>query len=183
MNCNASNDYIMKYFDGEINDIENEQLKQHLKFCKKCNEDFKALNEIIGCIEEDILVEPPADFEANIINRVCALEASKKTLTNRIVIALYIVAAIALIGITSMFVNSIQNIDAIYVLKEIGEFLGFASSIAFILLDIANLILRLFDEMIRAFVKQFGLYCVFISGFVMFIVTQNMSKQNGENVR
>lgn len=70
MNCNQSQDTMMKFFDKDINDIEEAQLKNHLKTCKICSEEFKSLKEIFLDIEQIPEIEPPEDFELQVMNRI-----------------------------------------------------------------------------------------------------------------
>lgn len=70
MKCNESRDYMMKFFDKNINDIEEAQFKQHIKSCTKCSEEFSALREIFSEIEQDSAIEPPEDFELQVMSRI-----------------------------------------------------------------------------------------------------------------
>lgn len=70
MICNDSQNYMMKFFDREINDIEEAQLKQHLKTCSKCSKEFFSLKEIFSEIEKVQEIEPPEDFERQVMTRI-----------------------------------------------------------------------------------------------------------------
>lgn len=70
MKCNEAQSYMMKFFDKNINDIEEAQLKQHFKSCKKCADEFLCLKEIFSEIEKDSEIEPPEDFELQVMNRL-----------------------------------------------------------------------------------------------------------------
>lgn len=71
MKCNEAQNHMMKFFDKEINDIEEAQLKQHLKSCKTCCAEFSNLERIFAEIEqEDLVIEPPEDFEIQVMNRI-----------------------------------------------------------------------------------------------------------------
>jgi predicted anti-sigma-YlaC factor YlaD len=70
MNCDQSQHYMMKYFDKNINAIEEAQLKQHLKECSKCSEEFSNLELIFTEIEQESEIEPPEDFELQVMNRI-----------------------------------------------------------------------------------------------------------------
>lgn len=70
MKCVESQDYMMKYFDRELNDIEEAQLKQHLKYCSDCQKDFLSYKEIFTFVEEEPGIEPPEDFELQVMNRI-----------------------------------------------------------------------------------------------------------------
>ncbi len=71
MNCNESQNYIMRYFDKDLNDIEQAKLKQHLKNCEKCSEEFTNMQQIFTEIEQDTeFLEPPEDFELQVLSRI-----------------------------------------------------------------------------------------------------------------
>lgn len=70
MNCNESQNYMMKYFDRDLNDIEEAQLKQHIKSCRICSEEFSNLKQIFTEIEQDPEIEPPEDFELQVMDRI-----------------------------------------------------------------------------------------------------------------
>lgn len=70
MKCVDSKNYIMKFFDRELNDIEEAQLKQHLKTCKDCSEEFNSLKEIFDIVELEPEIEPPEDFEIQVMSRI-----------------------------------------------------------------------------------------------------------------
>lgn len=85
MKCVDSHNFIMKFFDKELNDIEEAQLKQHLKNCKNCSEEFNSLKEIFDIVEQDSGIEPPEDFELQVMSRI-ANEAKiyKKPIDNNL---------------------------------------------------------------------------------------------------
>jgi len=70
MKCNDSQNYMMKFFDRELNDIEEAQLKQHLKICTNCSKEFVSLKEIFADIEQDSEIEPPENFERQVMSRI-----------------------------------------------------------------------------------------------------------------
>jgi predicted anti-sigma-YlaC factor YlaD len=70
MKCNEAQDYMMKFFDKNINDIEEAQLRQHMKNCTQCSEEFSSLKEIFSEIEQDSSIEPPKDFELQVMSRI-----------------------------------------------------------------------------------------------------------------
>ncbi len=70
MKCNEAQDYIMKYFDKNINDIEETKLRQHMKNCTPCSKEFESMKEIFLEIEQDPAIDPPDDFELQVMNRL-----------------------------------------------------------------------------------------------------------------
>ncbi|MHB8064187.1 MAG: anti-sigma factor family protein [Ruminiclostridium sp.] len=70
MKCNDSQNHMMKFFDRELNDIEEAQLKLHLRICTNCSKEFVSLKEIFADIEQDSEIEPPEDFERQVMSRI-----------------------------------------------------------------------------------------------------------------
>lgn len=83
MQCKQINYLMMKYFDGNISELELEQLMRHLQICKGCDEEFNLLREALFEIEELPDLEPPAELTANIMAAVYSqkhLQISKRQL-------------------------------------------------------------------------------------------------------
>ena len=72
MTCNNAQTLMMKYFDKNINDIEEAQLKQHIKTCNNCTQEFTSLKDIFDLVEADTCeqIAPPADFEVRVMDRL-----------------------------------------------------------------------------------------------------------------
>jgi predicted anti-sigma-YlaC factor YlaD len=70
MKCNDSQSLMMKFFDRDLNDIEEAQLKQHLKICTNCSQEYVSLKEIFSDVEQDSEIEPPEDFERQVMSRI-----------------------------------------------------------------------------------------------------------------
>ena len=72
MTCNNAQTLMMKYFDKNINDIEEAQLKQHIKTCNNCTQEFTSLKDIFDLVEADTCekILPPADFEVQVMSRL-----------------------------------------------------------------------------------------------------------------
>ncbi|MDP4092480.1 MAG: zf-HC2 domain-containing protein [Bacillota bacterium] len=104
MNCIMSEEYIMKYFDGNINDIEQAQLKQHIKTCKSCHESFNSMSEIFGLIREEADIEPPVNFEASVMQKLRTFEENRKIRRERILFAIYALVTVALGILTFVFI-------------------------------------------------------------------------------
>lgn len=109
MTCRDSGDFMMRYFDGETNDIETAQLKQHLKTCKKCSEEYENLKEVFSFLETDIEIEPPQDFEASVMSRINVLELERKMKTERALFILYGAATAVLAALSIFFIIEIKD--------------------------------------------------------------------------
>jgi hypothetical protein len=74
MNCKMAGEQILKFFDKDCSDIEAAKLRQHLKCCARCNDEFTGLSKVIKQLEETGEVEPPDDFEAGVMKKIASLE-------------------------------------------------------------------------------------------------------------
>lgn len=77
MNCDAYRDLMMMHFDGNINDVDFARLKQHMNACASCKSEFMQLESILNSLEEGEIVEPPSDFESQVMTRIKTLEQNK----------------------------------------------------------------------------------------------------------
>ncbi|HHW48711.1 MAG TPA: hypothetical protein GXX14_08870 [Clostridiaceae bacterium] len=110
MNCEQSQELMMKYFDGNLNDIESRQFKQHLVVCGKCNEDFKKLDSILNSLENAAIAEPPQDFEANVMEKVRAFEMEEKKKTGNMLMLLYNLTAVISVALMVAFFAGTRGI-------------------------------------------------------------------------
>jgi predicted anti-sigma-YlaC factor YlaD len=70
MQCKQIDELMMKYLDGNISELELEQLYRHNQKCAACAEEFEILKDAIFEIEELPDIEPPAGLTANIMAAV-----------------------------------------------------------------------------------------------------------------
>ncbi|OGO77275.1 MAG: hypothetical protein A2Y23_02535 [Clostridiales bacterium GWB2_37_7] len=70
MECKQINNLTMKYFDGNISEIELEQLMHHNQKCPSCAEEFEVLKDAIFGIETLPEIDPPLELTANIMAAV-----------------------------------------------------------------------------------------------------------------
>jgi predicted anti-sigma-YlaC factor YlaD len=141
MNCEISNDLIMKYFDGDINDIESAQLKQHLKTCGPCSTDFKNMSDIFGVLERGNPIEPPQNFEAQVMSKINAYEVEKRKRTDRSLGFLYTAACMMLLLLSVLLMIDINGIDVYRVAGRAGEAF---SSLASLTLAVQSTVYALF---------------------------------------
>jgi len=78
MSCDIYRNLMMKYFDDDINDVESAQLRQHTKICKSCREEFEQLKDILESFKSDSLIEPPPDFQEQVMAKINSLEDKRK---------------------------------------------------------------------------------------------------------
>lgn len=70
MQCKQIKNHTMKYFDGNISELEMEQLMRHIQKCTVCAEEFEVLREALFEIEDLPDIDPPADLTVNIMTEV-----------------------------------------------------------------------------------------------------------------
>lgn len=109
MSCEQTNEYIMKYLDGTLNDIENAQLKQHTKTCMNCRQQFNDLCMIFDALEDAEPIEPPMDFEAQVMKRIASQKAAEKERNANIAAFLYNIALSLSIVLLTAFVINLNN--------------------------------------------------------------------------
>lgn len=138
MNCETANELIMKYFDGEINDIEEAQLMQHLKTCKSCSEEFRCMKEVFATIQAESGIEPPENFEAMVMDKINALEYAQKQEYSRMLVLLYNAASIVSILLMLFFVADIKQFDILGAAGRLQEYMGSFSNAASAVLGVAK---------------------------------------------
>lgn len=113
MNCNRSNDLIMKYFDGTVNESERLQLMQHINTCKSCCDEFESLKDIFNCLEEDNHIEPPVNFEEQVMQKVNSYEDDRRKKVDGFLMLIYGVTVLILGIFTVIFAVMIRRSGAL----------------------------------------------------------------------
>lgn len=93
MDCSTASGLIMKYLDGEATDFENRLLSEHIKECKSCRLELKALSDTFSALDSVKMEDAPGTLEETVIGRVLA-EDKGKSKTNLWILA----AAFAISG-------------------------------------------------------------------------------------
>jgi len=164
MNCKVSEDCMMRYFDGALNDIEAAQFKQHLKSCEKCNEGFESMNSILGSLIDDI-IEPPEDFEEQVMKKVNLLEVERKKKSAKFIAFLYSIGALILITLTAFLISDLRGS-----ISSVGDVGGSINSVSDLLTSIFgaaetifNVIINIISDFLQVvFVVIKAYYYVFI---------------------
>ena len=179
MNCEVSNDYLMEHFDGEMNDIAEAQFKQHLKNCRKCSEDFSCMSEVFNSLKTMDMVEPPADFEAKVMEKVDKIELTRKEKDARMLVILYNAATVVSMILLMVFVADLKLVSIFDAIERISGYLGSFSSVAAavfgVLGDICRLIsgvLGVLFQIAVSIVKSY--YYVFITLLALLFAVQKL---------
>lgn len=159
MNCEMSKEYIMKYFDGERNDIDEAQFKQHLKTCNSCNDEFNCMEEIFKTLETQTEIEPPDNFEAMVMEKVDAIEQQRSEKYSKRIVILYNLATMISIILLLVFVADLKQVSVFNAFITIGEYFSSFSSATSAVFGVVNDIFRLIGG---------ALYVVFDVAFSIF---------------
>ena len=143
MNCEMSKSYIMKYFDGEGNDIEEVQFRQHLKSCKNCSDEFRSMEAIFSALGAQTDIEPPANFEAMVMDKVGIIEKQRKEKNSRWLVLIYNAATMLSIILLLIFVADLKQVSVLNAFEKIGEYFSSFSSATAAVIGVIRDILRL----------------------------------------
>jgi predicted anti-sigma-YlaC factor YlaD len=188
MNCELSKEYIMKYFDGERNDIEDVQFKQHLKSCSSCNDEFNCMEEIFKAIETQTEVEPPADFEAMVMEKVGVIEKQRSEAYSKRIVLLYNAATVISIILLLVFVADLKQVSVFNAFEKISEYFSSFSSATSAVFGVVSDIFRLiggalFVVLDVAFSIFKSYYYVFLALVVMLFAIQKLLNYVGTQSR
>ena len=143
MNCDLSKDYIMKYFDGELNDIEEVQFKQHLKSCSNCNDEFNCMKAIFTTLGEQTDIEPPTNFEAMVMDKVSVIEEKRNEKNSRLLVLVYNAATFLSIILLLIFVADLKQVSVFSAFEQIAEYFSSFSSATAAVFGVVQDIFRL----------------------------------------
>lgn len=179
MNCETSNELIMRYFDGEINDIEEAQLMQHLKACKTCNEEFRCMKEAFTALEAVSEIEPPEDFEVKVMDKINALVYSQKQSYSHMLVLLYNAASIVSIALLLFFVADIKQVDILGIAGRMQEYFGSfsnaASAVLGVVKDLFGLVASICNSLfVICFTIVKAYYYVILTMLAVLVVIQRL---------
>jgi len=178
---------MMKYFDGNCTDSEYEALEKHICECSGCKEEFEKLSDIFTVLAEDGKLEPAADFEVKVMEKVNAISSACRTDRKYFAlvysIAAFIVSAVSIalfFEIRSM--NIFEFIDRIYLFSAFISGMGMAlGNIFHVLTGVIRGFLRIFLETVFTVVKNY--YYIFTVILLMTLAIQKIiissKKQEG----
>jgi anti-sigma factor RsiW len=190
MNCEGSNEskYIMKYFDGELSEAEEEQFRQHLQNCSKCKEEFSCMETILTALGENSEIEPPANFEAAVMDKVTAFEEKRREKRSKLIVLLYNGTTLLSIILLLIFVADLKQVNVLSAFEQIGKYFNSFSSATTAVLGVVRDLFRLIGDVILvvinvAFSVIRSYYYVFLALIVILFVIQRLLQYVGMNVR
>ena len=93
MQCKEINSLVMKYFDGNISELERGMIIKHNEKCSSCAEEFAVLREAIDTLEEFPEIEVPVGFESRIME---GIKTQRAYLTNPKIVAFWLISVLGL---------------------------------------------------------------------------------------
>ncbi len=104
MSCETINDLMMRYFDSSLNKEEEDYLFRHIESCPSCAEEFNSMKVIFDCLEDENCIEPPLNFEATVMEKVNAYEASRRKRIDNFLMIAYS-TTFAIIGVIMVLIS------------------------------------------------------------------------------
>jgi len=78
MKCKKNLKNLSAYADGELEQVDAEEIKEHLKECSTCRrnlEEYEKLSEILNARKKS---EPPVNFESRVLAKIKSAETSPR---------------------------------------------------------------------------------------------------------
>ncbi|NMB32795.1 MAG: hypothetical protein GX992_00935 [Clostridium sp.] len=76
--CNKILSILSLYIDNELDDKEKRDFEQHIKSCKSCRDELDKLTKIVSMLNSLEEIDPPADFERDLHERLVAENEARK---------------------------------------------------------------------------------------------------------
>lgn len=180
MNCIQSNEYMMKYLDGELIDSEHAELIHHINKCSVCCAEFQEYNSIVKSLEEDKGIEPPDDFEITVMRRISLMDDYKKLKKEKNLILLYFLSSI-LFSLGIIVCAVFMKDYVLEILKYVGIPTGITYTVYGILSNIENAV-KLLIRFVYCFDSMFSdIYYVLIGLFVIAAMSKIYNKHGEQN--
>lgn len=179
MNCDTSKEYIMKHFDGELSEAESVQFREHLEKCSECNAEFNCMKAIFTTLNIKEEIEPPADFEAKVMDKVAIIEKERREKNAKRIVWLYNGAMVLSIVLLLVFVADLKQVSVFSAFEKLGEyFSSFSSATEAVLGVVGDLFTLLGSALLAVIEVSFSIvksyYYVFIVLLAMLFVIQKL---------
>lgn len=148
MNCEQAEIFMMKYFDRELDDLEYTRLQKHLGCCERCRVDFDNLKEVLSAVENDAMVEPPEEFDAEVMAKINYDRSSERKKASGWLVLLYNSVIVISTVLLIVFMSDAKGIEFVKTLKQIGACLtSFASLVQGMFITIMGMFEGIIDTM------------------------------------
>ena len=107
--CKDIVDLIPLYIDNALEDDINSKVKEHLKYCKDCNQEFLFLSKISNTLQKIPDVSVSENFHKNLMAKVAEQQSKKRT--RRIVLLRRSSAGVAAAAVVALSVVSFSNLN------------------------------------------------------------------------
>ncbi len=124
MNCKQSEEAFMRYFDHLSNDVEIAAIKQHIKSCQRCAQQFDQMDDILGSLEHVEEIAIPKEFEKDVMFKVSSYALLKQEKSRKfqaiLVIAMLFVSSAPLVAFGTAFLS----LNPFQVILDVGGYIG-----------------------------------------------------------
>ncbi len=152
MNCETAKEYMMKYFDKEVDKDEEIQFTEHLKNCSSCSDEFNCMKAIFTTLDTKVEIEPPADFEAKVMDKVAVIEKERKEKSSKRIVWLYNGASLLSIILLLIFVADMKEVSVFSAFEKLGEYFNSFSSATAAIIGVVKDIFTLLANAVLAVV-------------------------------
>jgi predicted anti-sigma-YlaC factor YlaD len=179
MNCDISKEYMMKHFDGELNEAERVQFREHLEECSECRDEFNCMKAIFTTLDTKAEIEPPDDFEARVMDKVASIENERREKNAKRIVWLYNSAMVLSIVLLLIFVADLKQVSVFSAFEKLGEYFSSFSSAAEAVMGVVKDLFALLGSALMAVIEvSFTIvksyYYVFIVLLTMVFVIQKL---------
>ncbi len=185
MQCKEVNSLVMKYFDGNISELETEMIIKHNERCSCCAEEFALLRDALGALSELPEIEVPYGFTIKVMEGV---RARGKQMADTKTAALWLVSALGVI----IFGWNILVCAIIPFIKESGALIAFNNLIIYgfnlisgilgeVLITVSVLLGKVLifrNVLMRDYITVVALIVLTFTGINLFLINNRKLQEN-----
>ncbi|MDI6617960.1 MAG: zf-HC2 domain-containing protein [Clostridiales bacterium] len=174
MDCRATYELIMKYFDRDLSKEQEVKLYKHLDTCDSCSAEFRVLKDALSAVEESEMEDPPSGFEERVLSSIRENNREKEKI-KIFILRLLILSTIVVgwIGLAA-FILYTPVIDTIFASLDVFDSMASDAFIFLSKLWYAGLILsvrifslgRTIEVVIRAFIESYSVFMLILMIFM-----------------
>lgn len=162
MNCEQAGLFMMKFFDGEYNELEYIEFEEHLKCCKKCALDFANMKKVLSAVETDALIEPPENFESDVMAKVSRIKRAKQQKSKKWIVILYKTAAVICVFLLATLMYGKNLLDVSNMIEQMDAYAVPLKSLIHVVLTIIMVLpdsvadtLQILNQVATAIVQEY----------------------------
>ncbi|CAH2716599.1 hypothetical protein BACCIP111895_03786 [Neobacillus rhizosphaerae] len=112
MNCRESQEQLIDYLEGNLDEISRIELELHLQGCVGCQQEMRELQQLVAALESDSeRIQVPDDFMKNVRTKVAkSQESSRKSYKQRAMIGLVAMLFLTVFVGTAVATNSFASV-------------------------------------------------------------------------